>query len=175
MAAFELVIKDAKLNKETICEKLKKPQQPSCPLADRLDNAQRRRDEKLNEKKEKAAVDLANKQKKVREQEEELKVKTEKLVTERIKSADSKRKSIVDEKVAKAQAEVIKAKKVAALKKEEAEELAEKNKKIEEKVKAAEEKRAKILEAERQRLREKHEKAKLVPLNKKKVDPSPEE
>merc|ERR1711881_710914 len=100
MAAFELVIKDAKLNKETICEKLKKPQQPRSPLADRLDNAQRRRDEKLNEKKEKAAVDLANKQKKVREQ-EELKVETEKLVTERIKSADSKRKSIVDEKVAK--------------------------------------------------------------------------
>merc|ERR1712036_142 len=149
-----------------------------------------------NEKKEKAAVDLANKQKKVREQEEELKVKTEKLVTERIKSADSKRKSIVDEKVAKAQAEVIKAKEnhakhlakvieaaktltveehKAKVAQKEAEELAEKNKKIEEKVKAAEEKRAKILEAERQRLREKHEKAKLVPLNKKKVDPSPEE
>merc|ERR1711881_466470 len=150
MAAFELVIKDAKLNKETICEKLKKPQQPRSPLADRLDNAQRRRDEKLNEKKEKAAVDLANKQKKVREQEEELKVK------------EAAKTLTVEEHKAK-------------VAQKEAEELAEKNKKIEEKVKAAEEKRAKILEAERQRLREKHEKAKLVPLNKKKVDPSPEE
>ena len=56
-AAFELVLEAPKLDKHTVCEKLKKPSiSPRSPLAERLDNAQKRRNEKLNLKKEKAAV-----------------------------------------------------------------------------------------------------------------------
>lgn len=114
-AAFDYIMENAKVAKESVTEKLSKAT-PRSPLVNRLDNAQKRRDSHLNEKKEKAAVDPEKIKKQKEQIEEEMKEKTLNVHTIRVKSADSKRKSLLDEKKAKAQADVSKAKKLASQK-----------------------------------------------------------
>lgn len=147
-ARIDVTLKEASLDKNAVCQKLTPvPVSPRPPLVERMDNASKRRDKILCEKKQKAAVDIENKHKKVQEKLDQHKEKTTKLITERVKSADSKRKSLIDERVIKAQADVEKAKKISAEMKQEREgQLKSLEDKIVEKVTKANENHAKHIE-----------------------------
>lgn len=155
-AAFEYIVENPKMAKDPIVKKLTKPAAARSPLVDRLDNAQKRRDSHLKEKKEKAAVDPSAVVKQKEQMEEKLKENTVNRVTERIKSADTKRKSLLEEKAAKGQAEYEKAKKLAEAKKIDVE--GELNK-IQDKLAAATENKSKHLEAVKEKAKVDLEKA----------------
>jgi len=161
-AAYEYIVENPKVPKSAIVDKLTKPTTPRSPLVDRISNAQKRRDSYLNEKKEKAVVYCDEKAKKREELEEKYKENTAQKVTERVKSAESKRKSLLDEKKAKAQAEYEKAKKVAneqaALKEEKKQKIVAK---IDEKLTTAAEQKNKQLEAVKEKAAGSWEKAKV--------------
>lgn len=149
-AAFELTLSNPKMDKEVIAEKLHKTT-PREPLTDRMESAQKRRDSHLSEKKEKAQKSFVNIEQIQEKKQVEIKVKAE----ERIKSAETKRKSLIDEKVVKARADVEKAKKLAQWKAE------EENNKLQETQKKIVETQAKVDEARKNRIQEKLEKCKV--------------
>jgi len=144
-AAFELTLSNPKMDKEVIAEKLHKTT-PREPLTDRMESAQKRRDCHLSEQKEKARKSFVNIEQ-IQEKKQDNDVTILKKAEERIKSAETKRKSLIDEKVVKARADVEKAKKLSKWKAEEPEVKAtEIASAIEKKLSKAEENRKKQIQ-----------------------------
>lgn len=158
--ALEFALSAAKADKTKIAEKLTKPAQRE-PLTERLLGAEKRRNSHLSEKKEKAQVkiDEVNKRK-----DELIESSTQKILTvhqERIKSAETKRKSIIEEKSTKGRQEVEKAKQVHS----------EKCKAVEEQKKQIDEKLVKAQQKRDEAIQEKLEKCKVAKKEPKGVDP----
>lgn len=158
-SAFEVIIKSPNrdVNQVLAAKANNSPRAPPrAPLVDRLDNASKRYVEQLNEKKNKAA-EISTKVKVVKEKQAEKVESQIAATTERIKSADTKRRSILDEKVAKGKADVDKAKGLSKQKRDEEEaKLKQLQAKIHEKANKAEEIHAKQIELVK-------EKAKVAP------------
>jgi hypothetical protein len=138
-SAFEVILKSPQKDASVVLAKKKVLTPNRKPLVDRLDNASKRYEEQLNEKKNKAAEKFT-KVLKIKEDQVERIESQKQATTERIKSADTKRRSILDEKVEKAKADVEKAKKLSAEKREQEDKQlkALQNKIVEKKAKAEE-------------------------------------